>query len=192
MGSNGAGRPSERPRQGSGKPLPRADSSKPSPATASQRSTHDRRQLFQHDQLRARLWAPRMSRFRGYRSIWSMCLTFALKGPRISTFRRRNPLELETPNLDWVFDGPDGVPSERTRNPRADRAPGRRFSFRANQQKPSSDLRPPLSGRSIPLLFFKARARQQNLEPRAIGPWRRPAVIFHESCWNQLPAELSS
>ena len=55
MGSNGAGRPSERPRQGSGKPLPRADSSKPSPATASQRSTHDRRQLFQHDQLRARL-----------------------------------------------------------------------------------------------------------------------------------------
>ena len=115
-----------------------------------------------------------MSRFRGYRSIWSMCLTFALKGPRISTFRWRNPLELETPNLDWVFDGPDGVPSERTRNPRADRAPGRRFSFRANQQKPSSDLRPPLSGRSIPLLFFKARARQQNLEPRAIGPWRRP------------------
>ena len=103
MGSNGAGRPSERPRQGSGKPLPRADSSKPSPATASQRSTHDRRQLFQHDQLKARLWAPRMSRFRGYRSIWSMCLTFALKGPRISTFRRRNPLKLETPNPDCVF-----------------------------------------------------------------------------------------
>ena len=115
-----------------------------------------------------------MSRFRGYRSIWSMCLSFALKGPRISTFRRRNPLELEMPNLDWVFDGPDGVPSERTRNPRADRAPGRRFSFRANQQKPSSDLRPPLSGRSIPLLFFKARARQQKLEPPDIGPWRRP------------------
>ena len=125
----------------------------------------------------ARLWAPRMSRFRGYRSIWSMCLSFALKGPRISTFRRRNPLELETQNLDWVFDGPDGVPSERTRNPRADRAPGRRFSFRANQQKPSSDLRPPLSGRSIPLLFFKARARQQKLEPPAIGPWRRPHSI---------------
>ena len=116
-----------------------------------------------------------MSRFRGYRSIWSMCLSFALKGPRISTFRRRNPLELETPNLDWVFDGPDGVPSERTRNPRADRAPERRFSFGANQQKHSSDLRPPLSGRSIPLLFFKARARQQKLEPPAIGPWRRPA-----------------
>ena len=118
--------------------------------------------------------APRMSRFRGYRSIWSMCLTFALKGPRISTFRRRNPLELETPNLDWVFDGPDGVPSERTRNPRADRAPGRLFSFRANQQKPSSDLRPPLSGRSIPLHFFKAHVRQQKLQPPAIGPWRRP------------------
>ena len=122
-----------------------------------------------------------MSRFRGYRSIWSMCLTFALKGPRISTFRRRNPLELETPNLDWVFDGPDGVPSERTRNPRADRAPGRRFSFRANQQKPSSDLRPPLSGRSIPLHFFKAHVRQQKLQPPAIGPWRRPSEhgIFH-------------
>ena len=79
MGSNGAGRPSERPRQGSGKPLPRADSSKPSPATASQRSTHDRRQLFQHDQLRAQLWAPRMSRFRGYRVILVNVPKFCVK-----------------------------------------------------------------------------------------------------------------
>ena len=29
--------------------------------------------------------------------------TFALKGPRISKFRRRNPLKLETPNPDCVF-----------------------------------------------------------------------------------------
>ena len=108
-----------------------------------------------------------------------MCLTFALKGPRISTFRRRNPLELETPNLDWVFDGPDGVPSERTRKPGADRAPGRRFSFEANQQKHSSDLRPPLSGRSIPLHFFKAHVRQQKLQPPDIGPWRRPSGTTH-------------
>ena len=71
---------------------------------------------------------------------------------------------------------PHGVPSERTRKLGADRAPGRRFSFGANQQKHSSDLRPPLSGRSIPLLFFKARARQQKLEPPAIGPWRRPVL----------------
>ena len=40
------------------------------------------------------------------------------------------------------------------------------------------DLRPPLLGRSIALLFFKARVRQQMLQPPAIGPWRRPCVIL--------------
>ena len=41
MGSDGAGRPSERPRQGVRKALAQADSSMPSAAAASQHSTAD-------------------------------------------------------------------------------------------------------------------------------------------------------
>ena len=43
------------------------------------------------------VWALRMSRFRGGTSIWSIGVEFAAERPQISKFRRRNPLELETP-----------------------------------------------------------------------------------------------
>ena len=106
-----------------------------------------------------------------------MCLEFALKGPRISKFLRQNPLELETPNTEVPFRAAHGVRLELPRKLRADQAPGRRFGFRAFRQKEPPDLRPPLLGRSIALLFFKARVRQQILQPPAIGPWRLPSTL---------------
>ena len=54
-----------------------------------------------------------------------MCLTFAAESPQISTFRRRNPLELETPNQRVFFAASYGVPSEVPRKLRADAAPAK-------------------------------------------------------------------
>ena len=56
-----------------------------------------------------------------------MCLTFAAERPQISTFRRRNPLELETPKTAGVKSASDGVPFEHSRKFGADRAPGRQI-----------------------------------------------------------------
>ena len=103
-----------------------------------------------------------------------MCLEFALQGPRISKFLRQNPLELETPNTEVPFRAAHGVRPELPRKLRADQAPGRRFGFRAFRQKEPPDLRPPLLGRSIALLFFKARVRQQILQPRVEYLWEDP------------------
>ena len=86
-----------------------------------------------------------------------MGLTFAAESPQISTFRRRNPLEPETPNQRGFFAASYGVPSEVPRKLRADRAPGRRFGFLGKEQKNTSDLKPPLLDLSIALLFFKSR-----------------------------------
>ena len=111
------------------------------------------------------------------RSIWSIGLTFAAERPQISTFRRRNPLELETPKTARVQNDPNGVPLELRHKLGADRAPGRQIGFWSNQPGPCSVLRPPLLGRSIPLFFFKARVRQQMLQPRAIQGWSHPPTL---------------
>ena len=83
-----------------------------------------------------------------------MCLEFALQGPQISKFLRQNPLELETPNTEVPFRAAHGVRPELPRKLGADQAPGRRFGFGAFRQKEPPDLRPPLFGRSIALLFW--------------------------------------
>ena len=86
-----------------------------------------------------------------------MCLEFALRGPQISKFLRQNPLELETPNTEVLLRAAHGMRPELPRKSRADQAPGRRFGFRALRQKEPPDLRPPLLGRSIPLLLVAAQ-----------------------------------
>ena len=99
------------------------------------------------------------------------------KGPQISKFLRQNPLELETPNTEVLFRAAHGVRPELPRKSRADQAPGRRFGFRALRQKEPPDLRPPLLGRSIALLFFKARVRQQIPQPRVEYLWGDPRAV---------------
>ena len=64
MGSDGAGRPSERPRQGERKPLPRADSCLTSAAERASTAPHMAREVIATDRL-SLVWALRMSRFRG-------------------------------------------------------------------------------------------------------------------------------
>ena len=133
---------------------------------------HDRCRLLQHDQLRARLGS-QDEPFQGAQVDLVNVPKFCVKrASNLYVSAAKSAQARNTESGLCFFFVPHGVPSER--KPGADRAPGRRFSFGANQQKHSSDLRPPLSGRSIPLLFFKARARQQNLEPRARKGWEDP------------------
>ena len=64
MGSDGAGRPSERPRQRERKPLPRADSCLTSAAERASTTPQMAREVIATDRLSS-VWALRMSRFRG-------------------------------------------------------------------------------------------------------------------------------
>ena len=176
MGSDGAGRPSERPRQGERKPLPRADSCLTS---AAERASTAPQMAHATDRLSsAQLGLG--SQNEPFQGGTGRLLEFALQGPQISKFLRQNPLELETPNTEVLFRAAHGMRPELPRKSRADQAPGRRFGFRALRQKEPPDLRPPLLGRSIALLFFKARVRQQKLRGVVIWSWRGPGRVMKE------------
>ena len=180
MGSDGAGRPSERPRQGGRKALAQGGLMLDICGGASQHSTADgTREVIATSRPigSARFGLSENEPFQGGTG---RLLEFALlvQGPQISKFLRQNPLELETPNTDVVFRAAHGVRPELSRKLRADQAPGRRFGFGALRQKEPPDLRPPLLGRSIALLFFKARVRQQILQPRVEYLWEDPVSIY--------------
>ena len=160
MGSDGAGRPSERPRQGERKPLPRADScltSAAERASTAPQMAHARSSRPIGSARLSSVWALRMSRFRGVQ-------VDLVNGPNICC---RKPPDLYVSSAksararnsksEGVFDGAYGEPSEVSRKLRADRAPGRRFGFLGKEQKNTSDLKPPLLDLSIALLFFKSR-----------------------------------
>ena len=152
MGSDGAGRPSERPRQGGRKALAQGGLMLDICGGASQHSTADgTREVIATSRPigSARFGLSENEPFQGGTG---RLLEFALQGPQISKFLRQNPLLLETPNTEVVFRAAHGVRPELPRKLRADRAPGRRF--RARRQKQPPDLRPPLLGHSIALLFF--------------------------------------
>ena len=129
MGSDSAGRPSERPRQGERKPLPRADSCLTS---AAERASTAPQMAHATDRLSsAQLGLG--SQNEPFQGGTGRLLEFALQGPRISKFRRRNPLELETPKTAGVRRASHGTPSELPRKLGADRAPGSQVGFWANQ-----------------------------------------------------------
>ena len=86
--------------------------------------------------LSSNLLALRMSRFRGVQvdlvNVPNFCVKRALNlyVSSAESARARNS------KSEGVFDGAYGEPSEVSRKLRADRAPGRRFGFGANPQKP--------------------------------------------------------
>ena len=166
MGSDGAGRPSERPRQRERKPLPRADScltSAAERASTAPQMAHARSSRHCDRSAQLGLGSQKMSRFRGVQ-------VDLVNGPNICC---RKPPDLYV----------SSATSARARNSKNGRVfatqtvwlpssfaswgqielQGVGLAFGRISKDPPL-LRPPLLGRSIPLFFFKARVRKQMLE----------------------------
>ena len=120
------------------------------------------------------LSALRMSRFRGVQVDLVNVPNFCVKRASNLYVSSAESAQARNSKSESVLEGAYGEPSEVPRKLRADRAQGRRVGFLGKEKKKPTDLKPPLLDLSIALLFFKARVRQQMLQPPAIGPWRRP------------------